>query len=147
MNNLELDKVQNVRNGMPPLMFYQMSYLQTYLKNNNLTFDYIIRTRNDLEIILKESKKYFDNNTYVPPTYWRLSELNTLLNANFFILPYQKYMELDFSISNIIQQSNISWDCEELFSRLVYPDTLISNDEIRIYRQHGGCKINIQNID
>jgi hypothetical protein len=146
MENIDFDTIQKCKNGMPPCFIYQFQYIQQYLKDNNYKFDYIIRTRNDLEIILKEPTKYFDTKTYIPPVYWRPDDLYKLINDHFFIMPFQKFMEINLKNEIIETETKTSHDCEELHTKICNPDKMIEDNEINMYVLHGGAKVKILNI-
>jgi len=145
MNNLEIENVIKLKNGMPPLFMYQVNYAKEFILKNNLNFDYIVKTRNDIQIKINDIHNFLNDKVYIPPTYWRQDDLYKLLNDHFFIMPFALFKSIDISVNNIINITLNSWDCEELNYNLIKPDIVISNNYIKLYKTLGGAKICIEN--
>lgn len=144
MNNLEINNVPKLQNGMPPLFMYQLGYVKEFIINNNLNFDYIIKTRNDIQIKIDDIPNYLNSNVYIPPAYWRTEPLN-LLNDHFFIMPFKLFKTIDISLQNVIDTTPTCNDCEELNFKLIKPNIVIDKKCMIYYKTFGGCKISIDN--
>ncbi len=145
MENLDIDNVIKLRNWMPPLFMYQIGYVKDYIEKNNLEFDYIIKTRNELELVINNTEKYLNEFTYVPPAYWRTDYVYDLLNDHFFIMPYKKFMSLDLSNNTIEKITNNYGDCEDINKHVMKPDFCMDNQDIKLYNSMGTCKVYIKN--
>lgn len=143
MHNLEIENVVKLKNGMAPLYMYQLSYAKDYILANHLHFDYIVKTRNDIQIKINDIHELLNDKVYIPPAYW----LNTIepLNDHFFIMPFTLFKSIDISVTNIINMTPHCRDCEELNYRLIKPDVVISSNYIKLYKTMGGTKVLIEN--
>jgi hypothetical protein len=146
MDNLEINDVVKLQNGMPPLFMYQLSYAKDYIIKNNLTFDYIVKIRNDMQIKIYNIENFLNDNVYVPPPYWLQSyQQLDLLNDHFFIMPFGLFKSIDISYETIINTTPKCRDCEVLNLTLIKPTKLISNKCIQLYKTLGGAKVLIEN--
>ena len=138
----DLKLVETCINDAPPIAAYFQTYIHEYLKQSNLQYDYVIKTRNDLLIELNDIYKFFNDSTYIPPCFW----LNRVLrNGHFYITSYNKFMEFDFSIQNIKRQTKISWDYEDLDYNLINPVRPIELNDILQYKLQGVLKFHYIN--
>jgi hypothetical protein len=134
MDNLDYKIIPQMMNQFPPLFAYQLSYLQEYIKTQNIEFDYIVRYRNDLKVDLYDIKLYFNTKTYITPAYWRNELYLQQLSDHFFIMPFSKFVSLPLSIDTINKITPDCWDNEEVNNKLINPDIVIHPREIRAYK-------------
>jgi hypothetical protein len=122
-------------------------YIQQHIRSNNLDIDYVIKIRNDLYIDINHIKKYFDNSTVVAPRYWHNSIKNKDCcgNNHFYIIPYTKFMNLDFSDDMIFKLAKKCYDTEEIDWYLFTPNKVIDLNDINEYILNGSFKFHIKN--
>jgi hypothetical protein len=145
MDNLEIEKVVKLKNGMPPLFIYQLNYVKEFIIKNKLNFDYIIKIRNDIQVKINDIANFLNNKVYIPPAYWRPHEMYKPLNDHMFIMPFELFKSIDISIKNIINTTINCHDCEELNYKLIKPNEVIHNNYIKLYKTFGGAKVFIEN--
>ena len=148
MNNLEIENVVKLKNGMAPLFMYQLSCAKDFILANELNFDYIVKTRNDIQIKINDIHELLNDKVYIPPAYWLYeynSDYNIPLNDHFFIMPFTLFKSIDISVTNIINMTPHCMDCEELNYRLIKPDVIISSNHIKLYKTMGTAKVLIEN--
>ncbi len=124
-----------------PLYIYQLQYIKKFIIENNLNFDYVVKTRNDVQFSIKDSNKILNNSIYTFPIYWQLHKKYSYLNDHVFIISFDNFKKLNMSDENIINITKISWDCEEFNFNIIKPNTLIPDNLIVFYKTFGGCKI------
>jgi len=136
MNNLEIENVVKLKNGMAPLFMYQLSCAKDFILANELNFDYIVKTRNDIQIKINDIHELLNDKVYVPPAYWLWDYYNHIipLNDHFFIMPFTLFKSIDISVTNIINMTPHCMDCEELNYRLIKPDVIINSNHIKLYK-------------
>ncbi len=142
--NLDFNSMRRCKNTGLPVMIHAQSLVQSFIKKLDQTFDYIVRSRNDLNINIKNVEKYFDNFMYVPACYWKGTFLH---NDHFYITPYSKFINLPLDLNTIEENVKNSHDCEEVFHRLFKPDKEIEKNDIKVYElkgQGGITKLNIR---
>jgi hypothetical protein len=81
------------------LMYYK--HIQNYINKTRSEFNYVIKMRNDAIIKIDGISKYFNNNTYVAPRYWYCTNVKNTANDHLIIVPFSKFMNIDFSDENI----------------------------------------------
>jgi len=146
-----LSEYPRCRNNSPPLYFYSILEIFNYINKNNLKFDFIVRTRNDLEIKIKNIEKFLDGNIYVPKLFW-YDALPNHTNDHFFIASFE-----DFEKINNLTEEKIklfcqnSHNCEEFNSHVLQTMSdkkifLIDDNDLNTYILRKERKF-IQNID
>lgn len=125
------------------LMYYK--HIQEYINKTNSKFDYVIKIRNDLLIKINKIENYFNNNAYVLPRYWYNINPNSLANDHFFIMPFLKFINIDFSNSNINKLAPLNWDIEILTQSIILPDKVIDLHDVLEYLLNGSTKFHIKN--
>ena len=142
IENPDLNTMVKCMNKCPPIATFYQTYMHEYINtknNNNIQYDYVIKTRNDLTIRMNNIYDYFNDATYVPPCFWSPTRDNhggilRLFNDHFYITTYTKFINFDFSINNINLLASASWDNEELNRRLINPEKLIDVTEYIIQK-------------
>lgn len=142
--NAELKKIKTI-NGCSTISLMYYKLIQEYITTNNLYFNYIIKCRNDIYIKINNINKYFNNNTYVTPRYWYNTNPNSLSNDHFFIIPFIKFMLIDFSNTNIDKMSKLYYDTEILTENMILPDKIIDIEDVSEYLLNGSLKFHIKN--
>lgn len=134
MDNLDLSVIPEVKNHVPPLFAYQLSYIQHFIQQQNMVFDYIVKYRNDLKVEFYDIKKYFNTKTYITPSYWLNERYLNPWSDHFFIIPFHKFMSIPLSLDYIQNLTYISDSNERMNETLITPDIVIQPSEIRAYK-------------
>jgi hypothetical protein len=139
-HNLNVNTMNNY--STISLMYY--NHIQDYINKTNSNFDYIMKIRNDTFIKINKIEKYFNNNTYVLPRYWYNTNPNSLANDHFFIMPFLKFINIDFSNLNINKLAPLNWDTEILTQSIILPDKTIDIHDVLEYLLNGSTKFHIK---
>lgn len=125
------------------LMYYQ--HIQNYINITHSDFDYVVKIRNDVLIKINEISKYFDNNTYVAPRYWYCTNIKSTANDHLIIIPFSKFMKIDFSDKTINDLAPLYYDTEILTENIFLPDKTIYINDVLEYLLNGSLKFHIKN--
>lgn len=122
-----------------PIFIYQLIEVSKYIKENNLKFDYIVKTRNDTAIELNNAEKYLNNKINVPPIYWvpGTKYFEDSINDHFFVTDFenfQKFAEIsDDKLTQYCNDSrsgeNINFNILKDFGEISY----IDETDIKLY--------------
>lgn len=125
------------------LMYYK--HIQNYINDNHLSFDFVLKIRNDLLIKINKIQNYLNGNTYVAPRYWYNVTITSLANDHFFIMPFSKFINIDFTDDNINKLAPCNYDTEILTESIILPDKIIDPQDIIEYVLNGSLKFHIKN--
>lgn len=120
------------KNGSPPIFVYHLLEIAKYIKDKNLKYDYIIKTRHDDIIKINNIEKYLNNNINIPPLYWYQQEFKTIYpsdakNDHFFITSFDSFIKFLELKDEIIRKECIrAWDNEHLNQILLEKISTIS---------------------
>jgi len=112
-NQKLINEYYSCSDGFPPLFLYNLIEIAKHLKKENKQYDYIIRSRHDNKVKIKNSEKYFNKNTYTMPAYQFSSKEKKYsldyTSGHFFITKYENFLKLsdlnDNTIKNWVQNS------------------------------------------
>ena len=139
-NNLNI----TTQNNYPTISLMYYKHIQDYINENNLSFDYVIKIRNDLLIKINNIYTYLNKNTYVAPRYWYNTNVNSLANDHFIIIPFSKFVTFDFKDESINRLAPHYYDTEILTEHIILPDKVIGLDDIIEYLLNGTLKFHIK---
>lgn len=132
------------QNHYPTISLMYYKYIQDYIHANNLSFDYVIKIRNDILIKINNIHKYLNGTTYVAPRYWYNTNVNSLANDHFIIIPFSKFINIDFRDESINRLAPCYYDTEILTENIILPDKVIGLDDIIEYLLNGTLKFHIK---
>jgi hypothetical protein len=132
------------QNNYPTISLMYYKHIQDYINENNLSFDYIIKIRNDLLIKINQIDTYLNDDTYVAPRYWYNTNINSLTNDHFIIMPFFKFINIDFRDESINRLAPYYYDTEILTENIVLPDKVIELNDIIEYLLNGTLKFHIK---
>lgn len=122
-----------------PLFIYQLIEISKYIKENNLSFDYIVKTRNDTAIEIKNIEKYLNDKFNVPPIYWipGTKYIEDSINDHFFISTFDNFQKFsEISEEKMNYYCSISKSGENI-NRNIFKDfgeiSYIEEDDINLY--------------
>ena len=121
-------------------MYYRI--IQDHIKERE--YDYVIKIRNDMTLVLANIYRYFNGRTYVLPRYWWNTDPLSLENENFLIIPFVKFAQLDFSQENVDCLAPLMKDTEQLIVHLTHPTAIIDPDDIVDYCLFGTLKFHVR---
>lgn len=132
------------QNAYPTISLMYYKHIQNYINENHLIFDHVIKIRNDLLIKINQIYTYLNNNTYVAPRYWYNTNVNSLANDHFIIMPFFKFINIDFNDDTINNLAPHYYDTEILTENIVLPDKVIVLNDIIEYLLNGRLKFHIK---
>jgi len=116
-----LNDYVNLKNGCKPIFLYHLNEIANYLNDNDIKFDYIVKTRHDMLFELHNTNNYL-NECYniLPyhynngvPTHYTENAYNS--NDHFFITSYNNFMKFSMlTDEKIIKLAQESWDNEHI---------------------------------
>jgi len=95
------------RDGWPPFFLYHLIEISKKLKDGGKKYDYIIRSRHDNKIKIKNAYKYFNNKTYTTLAYQFSSDDKRYnldcTSGHFFITKYENFLKLSDLTNDVIK--------------------------------------------
>lgn len=138
-----LDNYSKMRDGRPPITQYHLMELAKSLKKDQLKFDYVVKTRHDNFLRIKNIDRYLNNSFSVPPLYWCAGKANVphMINDHCFISSFDtfmKYADLEESMveSIIIDSSNGEEVNARTFALMSYLNFIDASDIITYHNKN-----------
>jgi len=92
----DMSQYHQCRDDGFPFFAYNLIYIAKYLKENNKKYDYIIRSRHDNFVRIKDAEKFFNENANVSPCFHIGDKQfnRTETSSHFFITSYNNFLKL-----------------------------------------------------
>lgn len=132
----DIQYYDQLKNGCRPLFMYQLNQISNHFKENHLRFDYIIKSRHDIKLEIKNIEKYFNNSINISPihyndgvpTHYTKNPRNS--NDHFFICPYNVFLNFSFFDDKTLKEitseasdnEHINYICLNMISTVGYLD-------------------------
>lgn len=106
----------------PVTFLHRIREVAKYLNKEKKVYDYIVLSRHDNQVKIKNVEKYFNNQINIAPLFWNANHRcsTTDVNDHFLIMPYNIFMNiLNISEETIMQMCQQSYDDEQFAAHLI----------------------------
>tara|TARA_R110001592_G_scaffold27387_7_gene101395 strand:+ start:5017 stop:5757 length:741 start_codon:yes stop_codon:yes gene_type:complete len=129
----DLNAIIKTKNGAHAPSLFLLHYYRNfynYIKDNNLVFDYIVRSRNDMYINISKINSYLNDNIMVLSSRCHTNP-QCSINDYFYIIPFKNISNFyNISVKQLEHIIKNSWDqemCENKLMLLLKGGSLIKN--------------------
>jgi hypothetical protein len=133
--NVDIHCIRKLQNGHPPMFAHMIKHIANSRLIASLSFDYVIRLRNSLEITFPNIGQYLRKGIFVPPQLWYPDRL--AVNDSYFICDRESFFGMSkMNVDELVRQS---WSAETLQkSILEVPGSSIGGiQEVSHFNQNG----------
>ena len=120
------------QNNCPITNILHYEFVQTYLKETGVSYDYVIKINNEIDVSFQNILNYITDNesVYVLPRVWWNQDKHNLKNNHLLIIPATKFYNCNFTNDYVKIIAEVSSDNETLDAMVVQPDRIILMLEI-----------------
>lgn len=132
-----LEDYVSLKNGCKPIFIYQLIEIAKYFKEHELKFDFVFKTRHDINLKIIHPEKYFNNFFNISPIHFNNLTPSTLpINSNdhFFICSYENFMKFnELNFKEIAEQAGDNEHFNYLVLKLLVEISYLDFSDIEKY--------------